>query len=253
MARKTEADFDPDLLVLFNAYVHGAIDRRGFLDKARKYRRRPDRRDAARSTEPELRRGAAGFSRGQTAEDGTGFVSVPFGEREDERVLVRPANAAGKLPAVLVVHENRGLNPHIEDIARRLALENFLTFAPDALAAVGGYPGNEDKARELFATLDRAKTAEDILRLSELFEDTPRVHRQDRRRRFLLGRRRGAHTRDQDARPRRRGPVLRRSPGAGGGAEGQGRPPRSPCGQRSAGHRFICGVRAGVESSRCAL
>ena len=77
--------------------------------------------------------------------------------------LVRPANATGKLPGVLVVHENRGLNPHIEDIARRLALDNFVAFAPDALSPLGGYPGDEDKARELFPKLDQAKTREDFV------------------------------------------------------------------------------------------
>jgi carboxymethylenebutenolidase len=77
--------------------------------------------------------------------------------------LVQPANAAGKLPGILVVHENRGLNPHIEDIARRLALDNFLAFAPDALYPLGGYPGDEDKARELFA---QARSDEDARGLS---------------------------------------------------------------------------------------
>ena len=77
--------------------------------------------------------------------------------------LARPAKAAGKLPAILVIHENRGLNPHIEDIARRLALDNFVAFAPDALFPLGGYPGDEDKARELFPKLDQAKTREDFV------------------------------------------------------------------------------------------
>jgi carboxymethylenebutenolidase len=76
---------------------------------------------------------------------------------------VRPSNATGKLPAILVVHENRGLNPHIEDIARRLATANFVAFAPDALFPLGGYPGDEDKARELFAKLDQSKTREDFV------------------------------------------------------------------------------------------
>ena len=62
-----------------------------------------------------------------------------------------------------MVHENRGLNPHIEDIARRLALDNFIAVAPDALFPLGGYPGDEDKARELFAKLDQAKTREDFV------------------------------------------------------------------------------------------
>jgi hypothetical protein len=77
--------------------------------------------------------------------------------------LVRPAKTPGKLPAVLVIHENRGLNPHIEDVARRIALEGFMAFAPDALFPLGGYPGDEDKAREVFPKLDQAKTREDFV------------------------------------------------------------------------------------------
>jgi carboxymethylenebutenolidase len=77
--------------------------------------------------------------------------------------LVKPAKATGKLPGVLVVHENRGLNPHIEDIARRIALDEYLVFAPDALFPLGGYPGDEDKAREVFPKLDQAKTREDFV------------------------------------------------------------------------------------------
>ena len=76
---------------------------------------------------------------------------------------MRPASASGPLPAVLVVHENRGLNPHIEDITRRLALDNFIAFAPDALFPLGAYPGDEDKARDLFGKLDRPKTQEDFV------------------------------------------------------------------------------------------
>ena len=78
-------------------------------------------------------------------------------------LLASPAKAGGKRPGVIVVHENRGLNPHIEDIARRVALENFVAFAPDALFPLGGYPGDEDKARELFPKLDQAKTREDFV------------------------------------------------------------------------------------------
>ena len=87
----------------------------------------------------------------------------PQGTGKMRGYLARPAAAAGKLPGVLVVHENRGLNPHIEDIARRLALENFMAFAPDALTPLGGYPGDEDKARELFQKLDQTKTREDFV------------------------------------------------------------------------------------------
>ena len=105
--------------------------------------------------------------------------------------LAQPAKAAGKLPAVLVIHENRGLNPHIEDIARRLALDNFVAFAPDALFPLGGYPGNEDKAREVFPKLDQAKTREDFVDGRRLAQGAARNQRQGRRRRLLLRRRHG--------------------------------------------------------------
>ena len=164
MERKTAHDFDQDLLILFDAYVHGALDRRGFLEQASKY--------------------AVG---GVTAAMLLDQLSPKFAEAQvvrtdDERIVneyieydspsgygkmrgyfVRPAKAAGKLPGILVIHENRGLNPHIEDVARRFALENFVAFAPDALFPLGGYPGNEDKARELFPKLEQAKTREDFV------------------------------------------------------------------------------------------
>jgi carboxymethylenebutenolidase len=89
-------------------------------------------------------------------------VPSPQGNGSIKGYLVRPANDA-KLPVILVIHENRGLNPYIEDVARRLAVANFIAFAPDALTTLGGYPGDEDKARELFAKLDRAKMFEDFV------------------------------------------------------------------------------------------
>jgi len=87
--------------------------------------------------------------------------------------LVTPSKAAGKLPGVLVVHENRGLNPHIEDIARRLALDNFVAFAPDALFPLGGYPGDEDKARQLFAKLEQPKTCNDFIAAAGFLKALP--------------------------------------------------------------------------------
>ncbi len=88
----------------------------------------------------------------------------PNGYGKVRGYLVRPAAASGKLPGVVVVHENRGLNPHIEDITRRLALDNFVAFAPDALTPLGGYPAaGEDEARTLFGKLDQAKTREDMV------------------------------------------------------------------------------------------
>jgi carboxymethylenebutenolidase len=97
----------------------------------------------------------------------------PSGSSTTKGYLVRPASAAGRLPGVLVVHENRGLNPHIEDIARRLALDNFVAFAPDALAPAGGYPGDEDKARELFPKLDQTKTREDFVAATKYLQARP--------------------------------------------------------------------------------
>ena len=165
MARKTAADFDPDLLVLFDAYVHGHIDRRGFLDKAGKY--------AVGGVTAAMLLDALNpdfVSAQQVATDDKRIRAEyldypsPQGSGKGRGYLVRPASSAGKLPGVLVIHENRGLNPHIEDIARRMALDNFVAFAPDALTPLGGYPASgEDEARQLFQKLDRAKTGEDMI------------------------------------------------------------------------------------------
>lgn len=164
MERKTVADFDPEVLVLFDAYVHGALDRRGFLEKARKYAvggmTAAMLLDALNPKFAEAQQVAPDDKRLKT--ERVPYPS-PQGSEKTSGYLARPANASGKLSGILVVHENRGLNPHIEDVARRLALENFMTFAPDALAALGGYPGTEDEARALFQKLDRQKTAEDMV------------------------------------------------------------------------------------------
>ena len=164
MERKTATDFDQELLILFDAYVHGAIDRRGFLDKASKYAvggmTAAMLLDALNPKFAEAQQVAKDDARVKA--EYVPFAS-PQGNGKMKGYLVRPANAKGKLPGVLVVHENRGLNPHIEDIARRLALDNFVAFAPDALTPLGGYPGDEDKARELFPKLDQAKTREDFV------------------------------------------------------------------------------------------
>ena len=162
--RLTARDFDQDLLILFDAYVHGNLDRRGFLDKAQKFAK------AGVTAAGLLTALSPDFAAGQQVARDDPRLKVewisydsPAGTGKVRGYLVRPANAgATKLPAVLVIHENRGLNPHIEDIARRLALDGFMAFAPDALTPLGGYPGDEDKARDLFARLDQAKTREDF-------------------------------------------------------------------------------------------
>lgn len=174
MERKTANDFDPDVLILFDAYVHGAIDRRGFLEKASKYA--VGGATAAVILDALNPRFAEAQ---QVPKDDTRIAAeyLPFPSSQGNAVtkgyLVRPAAAKGKLPGVLVVHENRGLNPHIEDIARRLALDNFVAFAPDALAPLGGYPGDEDKARELFPKLDQAKTREDFVAAAAFLKARP--------------------------------------------------------------------------------
>jgi carboxymethylenebutenolidase len=164
MERKTAHDFDQELLILFDAYVHGALDRRGFLDKAAKYA------VGGVTAAMLLDQLSPKFLEAQVVKPEDPRIKVesvefdsPRGYGKARGYLAQPAKAAGKLPGILVVHENRGLNPHIEDIARRLALDNFVAFAPDALFPLGGYPGTEDEARALFPKLDQAKTCEDFV------------------------------------------------------------------------------------------
>jgi carboxymethylenebutenolidase len=164
MERKTAHDFDQDLLILFDAYVHGALDRRGFLDKAARYA------VGGVTAAMLLEQLSPKFAEAQVVRTDDERIAAeyieydsPNGSGRMRGYFVRPDAAAGKLPGILVIHENRGLNPHIEDVTRRLALENFVAFAPDALFPLGGYPGDEDKARELFPKLDQAKTREDFV------------------------------------------------------------------------------------------
>jgi carboxymethylenebutenolidase len=174
MERKTAHDFDQELLILFDAYVHGALDRRGFLDKAAKFA------VGGVTAVMLLDQLSPKFLEAQVIKPEDPRIKVrsleydsPKGSGKMRGYLAMPAQVSGKLPAVLVVHENRGLNPHIEDIARRLAADNFLAFAPDALFPLGGYPGDEDKARELFPKLDQAKTREDFLAAAAVLKAQP--------------------------------------------------------------------------------
>ncbi|HEY9067638.1 MAG TPA: dienelactone hydrolase family protein [Burkholderiaceae bacterium] len=164
--RLTARAFAPEVLSLFDQYVHGLIDRRGFLDGAARFA------VGGVTAAALLESLSPKFAQAQQIAPNDARINGERVEFESPRgyakvrgYLVRPANpkSMGSLPAVLVVHENRGLNPHIEDITRRLALADFIAFAPDALTPLGGYPGDEDKARELFAKLDEAKTLEDFV------------------------------------------------------------------------------------------
>jgi carboxymethylenebutenolidase len=162
MERKKATDFPQELLNLFDGYVHGRINRRAFLDGAQKFAvggvtaaallemLRPNYAMAIQIQPDDQRIKAS-----------TETVQSPQGNGSIKGYLVRPAGDA-KLPVVLVVHENRGLNPYIMDVARRLAVANFIAFAPDALSTLGGYPGDEEKAVAMFGQLDRAKVMEDM-------------------------------------------------------------------------------------------
>ncbi|TYT25924.1 dienelactone hydrolase family protein [Luteimonas viscosa] len=163
MARLTAKDFHPELLELYDFYVHGRISRRDFLDRATKFAvggltaatilasLSPDYALAqqVQFTDPDI---LAEYIR----------YPSPNGHGEVRGYLVRPAKAEGKLPGVVVVHENRGLNPYIEDVARRVAKAGFLALAPDGLSSVGGYPGNDVRGRELQQQVDPEKLMNDF-------------------------------------------------------------------------------------------
>lgn len=174
MERRKASDFPPDVLKLFDGYIHGFIDRRAFLDRAAKY-------------------AVGGFSAAamlealtpnyalaqQVAKDDsrikTEYLTYPSpnGSGTMRGYFARPANPAGKLPGVVVYHENRGLNPYAEDVARRLAVANFLAFAPDALTPVGGYQGDEEKAAQQFGALDPKKRTEDLMAAAAFLKSRP--------------------------------------------------------------------------------
>ena len=174
MERKKASDFPQELLNVFDLYVHGEIDRRKFLDAAKKYAvggltataiwesLRPNYAFAEQvvKDDPRLK-----------AEYTT--VASPQGNGTINGYYARPAKAAGKLPGVLVIHENRGLNPNIEDMARRLAIANFVAFAPDGLTSIGGYPGDEEKATNIFRTVDPKKMFEDFVASASWLKSHP--------------------------------------------------------------------------------
>src|SRR5436853_5987311 len=173
MHRRKASDFPQELLDLFDGYVHGGINRRQFLDRALKFAvggvtaaalfqmLKPNFAWAIQVPPDDKR---------IKAEPAT--VPSPQGNGSIKGYLVRPANAT-KLPAIVVVHENRGLNPYIEDVARRLAVANFIAFAPDALTSLGGYPGDDERGLALFQQLDRGKMAEDFVAAATWLKERP--------------------------------------------------------------------------------
>ncbi len=174
MERKIASDFPPEVLKLFDGYVHGAINRREFLDGASKFA--VGGFTAAAMLES-LRPNYA-FAQQVAKDDArikTEYLTYasPQGSGTMRGYFAKPANLSGKLPGIVVIHENRGLNPYVEDVARRLAVANFVAFAPDALTPLGGYPGDEEKAVALFGQLDPAKRTEDLLGAYALLKSRP--------------------------------------------------------------------------------
>ena len=172
--RKKASDFPQELLNLLDGYVHGGINRRQFLDRAQKFAvggvtamalfemLRPNYAWAIQVPPDDKR---------IKAEPAT--VPSPQGNGSIKGLLVRPANATGKLPAVIVVHENRGLNPYVEDVARRLAVAGYMAFAPDGLTSVGGYPGDDEKGATLFGQVNGAKMREDFVAAAMWLKNRP--------------------------------------------------------------------------------
>src|SRR5450432_2147659 len=174
MERKSASDFPAPVLQLFDGYVHGDLSRRDFLDRASKYA------VGGFTAAAMLESLAPNFAWAQQVPKDdprlkTEYLSYPSPEGSGTMrgYYARPANPTGKLPGVLVIHENRGLNPYIEDVARRLAVANFVAFAPDALTPVGGYPGDEEKAVKMFAELDPKKRNEDLYAAAGFLKSRP--------------------------------------------------------------------------------
>jgi len=174
MPRLTAKDFAPELLELYDYYAHGRINRREFLDRAALFTfggLTASALLAALSPNYALAEQVQ-FTDPDIVADYITYPS-PKGNGQVRGYLVRPAKASGKLPAVVVVHENRGLNPYIEDVARRLAKAGFIALAPDGLTSVGGYPGNDDKGRDLQAKVDPEKLMNDFFAAIEWLMKDP--------------------------------------------------------------------------------
>jgi carboxymethylenebutenolidase len=163
MSRLTAKDFHPELLELYDFYAHGMLTKREFLDRAGKYA------VGSLTAAAILRSLSPDYALAQQVEFTDPDIIAeyitypsPKGNGEVRGYLVRPAKAEGKVAGVVVVHENRGLNPYIEDVARRVAKAGFIALAPDGLTSVGGYPGNDEKGRELQQTVDPQKLMNDF-------------------------------------------------------------------------------------------
>jgi len=174
LERKKASEFPQELLNLFDRYVHGEIGRRDFLDGAKKFAVGGLTAAAIlESLRPNYAWAEQVPKEDKRIKTERVTVASPEGNENIRGYLARPAQGAGKWPGVLVVHENRGLNPYIEDVARRLAVDNFLAFAPDGLTSVGGYPGDDEKGGELFRKVDREKMTQDFVAAAKWLQGRP--------------------------------------------------------------------------------
>ena len=174
MDRKKASDFPQELLNLFDRYVHGEIERREFLEGANKFAVGGLTATAIwESLAPNFAWAQQVPPSDNRIKAERASVPSPDGTGKIDGYFVKPANAKGKLTGVLVVHENRGLNPYIEDVARRLALANFVAFAPDGLTSVGGWPGDNEKGGALFQKVDRVKMGEDFVAAAKWLKARP--------------------------------------------------------------------------------
>lgn len=171
MERQQASEFDQDLLDLYDEYVHGRIGRRDFIHRATRFAA------AGLTAEALLASLTPNYAWArQVAEDDARLETeyleyeAPKGAGSMRGLLARPASSERKLPAVLVIHENRGLNPYIEDVTRRLGIAEFLAFAPDALAPLGGYPGNDDEGRVLQRKRDKEEMTQDFIAAAEVLQ-----------------------------------------------------------------------------------
>ena len=162
MQRKKASDFDPRILELYDGYVHGKMSKRQFLDHAAKYTLSGAAVAVLDSLQPNYALAQQVPPDDPAIETEVIEYDSPEGTGTVKALLAKPAGATGPLPAVLVIHENRGLNPYIEDVVRRLGKAGYLAMGPDGLSSVGGYPGDDEKGRELQSSVDPAKLMEDF-------------------------------------------------------------------------------------------
>jgi carboxymethylenebutenolidase len=175
MDRERAQDFDQELLDLYDDYAHGRLSRRDFARRAATFA------VGGITAEALLERLSPNYALAQQVKPDDARIIAetityesPKGGGKMKGLLARPKAEDAKFPAVLVIHENRGLNPYIADVARRLAVQGFLALAPDALTPLGGYPGNDDEGRAMQAKRDPAQMTEDFIAAAEWLKAHPK-------------------------------------------------------------------------------